>query len=321
MKFTLIGCGGTGINIIKKYAKKGIFKSDFDLLGLDTSDANILNLPPEVKIEMVPGTNGSGSDPSKNAEKYPEFLKRVLTQYDIGDVVLLCYSGSGGTGSSMGPILHRMLIDKKVPTISVVIGDMSYINEATNTVSCFLNLNVHTETGHPVIYTYYENTPTNNHGDINDDICMFTDSIRVLLSNDNERIDRADIQHLFFYNDVVKAAPVISRLEILSEEGIKNYTRNAVAAISLFNNEDNIRQVLPQLLYRKAGIFGESFKDAGYESLHVVLDHGDSLEELKGMLNRQRKVNAETNHKYQVEKDESLPEVGNTGAGHVKFDI
>lgn len=320
MKFKAFGCGGCGIDIVNRYNVEGIFRDSFDLLGLDTSEANVDDVT-NIKVEFVPGAIGSGSDQSKNVGRYGSFLQKILTQYEPGNINLLVYSASGGTGSSMGPILHRALLEKDIPVISIVIGDSSTITEATNTVSALLNLNSHTETNSPVIFSYFENTIDNTHGAVNSAVIGFIDSLRIMLGGENKRIDQTDIYHLFFYNKVVKASPVLSRLEIISGEEAEFYNSNAVAAISLYDHEDNIRQVFPQLLYRKAGIFGDEYKSSGYDSLHAVLDHGDSIKVLKDMLSNQRRKNAEVNNQYQLVSELPVAEKQATSSGFIKFDI
>lgn len=314
MKFKLFGLGGCGINIVGRYTQEGHYRRDIEALGLDTSDANIKDSV-GLKVERVPGVSGSGSVQDKHADRYTSFLQKIITQYEPGDITVLVYSASGGSGSSMGTALHRLLLERHLPVISVVIGDRSTITEATNSVRCLLNLNDHTETGNPVIFSYYENTVHDTHGKINADAVGFIDSIRLMLGDDNIRVDRTDVYHLFFYNRVVKAAPVLSSLSIISGDEAQRYEGKAVAAISLHDQEDNITQVFPQLLYRKAGIFGPTHNVSGYDSLHAVLDHGDSLKRLQTMLAEQRRTNAEVNDHYQnVENrvaDAPVPPVGN----------
>lgn len=320
MKLNLIGCGGAGINNIRRYTQNGVFHKDFSILGLDTSDGN-LTADLAFQIERVPNTNGSGSDPAKNADKYPDFLKRIISQYEIEGLAILVYSGSGGTGSAMGPILHEMLTSRGVMVISVVIGDMSNINGGTNTVSSMLNLNDVTEQGFPAIYAYFQNGKTTQ-GELNTEISNYIDTARVVLSDENQRIDTADIHHFFFYNKVVKATPILSELSFVTSDQVSEYTKNVVAAISLFDNEDNIAPAFDKMLYAKEGIFKTGFQNSKYPSIHAVLDHGDSLKGLESMLAEQRVVNAETNDRFQTNST-GLRDRGITRGkgGFVKHDI
>lgn len=305
MTIKIFGCGGTGLNILKRYMNQGSFKNDFEYIGMDTSDRNVFE-DDRLVLELVPNAHGSGGDVSFNSDKYPAFINKVLTQHGAGDLNILVYSGSGGTGPSMGPSLHRALLEKEIPVLSVVVGDMSNINGATNTVRALLNLNDHTETGHPVIYSYRENGKGKTEGQVNDDVCAVIDVLRVLLSTENQRIDSMDIHHLFFYNKVVKATPILSCLEIVANDGADTYDKNPVAALSLFDNEDNVRTCFKNLLYSKAGIFAPRFSNPSFNTLHAVLDHGDSIRGLQEMLERQRSVNAEVNDKFQTSSEVKL---------------
>lgn len=322
MKLNFIGLGGTGLNILKRYGNNGFFKDDFTLIGLDTSDGNLRDLDNEkIIIERVPGTHGSGSDPALNADKYPPFLQRIISQYEIDGLVVLVYSGSGGTGSSMGPTAHEMLVEKGIPTVSIVIGDMSDVNRGSNTVRTLLNLNDKTELlDHPIVFSYFQNGESSQ-GALNADVCSFIDTLRVALSDENIRIDTMDVHHLFFYNKVVKATPILSELSFIAGDATDKYKKNPVAALSLFDNEDNIRPAFSNLLYSKEGIFKPGFQNSKYASMHAVLDHGDAVEGLKKMLADQRVTNAETNDRFQTDNTAVVAKPAGAKAGYTKYDI
>lgn len=322
MAIKIFGCGGCGISIASRYAKTGYFAGDVEIIGLDTSDANV-NKDPGFKVEFVPGAHGSGSDQSLNADKYEPFLKRVLAQSGKGDINIIVYSGGGGTGSSMGPTLHQMLASEEINTLSIVVGDKASINEATNTVRALINLTRYASDGYPIAYSYFDNGAGKTHGDVNTEVCSFIDIVKLVFDHSNHFIDRADIKHFFFYNKVVKATPVLSCLEFVREADADTYTRNVVAAISLYATQDGITQTFQQLLYRKAGVIADDLLEvfAGSLPIHAVLDHGNSVEEVKSMLDVQRKRNTEVNDMYTTET--VIPEIDSPGAkkGFVKFDI
>lgn len=322
MTIKIFGCGGAGISVAARYAKTGYFAEDVELLGLDTSDANV-SKDPGFKVEFVPGTQGSGSDQSLNADKYEPFLKRVLAQSGKGDINVIIYSGGGGTGSSMGPTLHQMLVSEEIPTLSIVIGDKASINEATNTVRALINLTSYASDGNPIVYSYFDNGSGKTHGDVNTEVCSFIDIFKLVFDNSNHFIDQTDIKHFFFYTKVVKATPVLSCLEFVREDDAPGYTRNVVSAISLYASQDTINQTFQQLLYRKAGVISDDLVDVFASSLpiHAVLDHGDSVEKVKAMLDTQRKRNTEVNEMYATTT--SIPELNQPAKqkGFVKYDI
>lgn len=320
MKMNLIGLGGAGTNNIKRYLEKGHFTDAFQALALDTSEANFFENE-KVIFEHVPGTVGSGSDQALNADKYPDFLKRVITQYQIEGLAILVYSGSGGTGSSMGPTLHDMLAELGVCVVSIVIGDMTDINRGSNTIRSLLNLTDITEKGYPAFYAYYQNGK-DSQGSINSDVSSFIDMCRVIFSTENGRIDEMDVKHLFFYNRVVKATPVLSCLEFVTDSNISNYKKNPVAALSLYDNEDNIQPAFENLLYSKEGIFKTEWQNSNFASVHAVLDHGDSLKGLETMLANQRVINSEVNDRFQTNTSSLREKVAKDGKpGFKKYDI
>lgn len=320
MKFNLIGMGGAGINNIQRYLENGHFANDFSILALDTSDRNFFEHD-KVIFERVPGTVGSGSDQALNADKYPDFLKRIITQYEVDGIVVLVYSGSGGTGSSMGPTLHSMLVERDIPTISIVIGDLTDVNRGSNTVRTLLNLvDITEEQEKPALYAYYQNGKVPQ-GEIDGNVTSFIDIARVVFSVENGRIDAMDIKNLFFYNRVVKATPILSCLEFVTDKDVGDYKKNPVAALSLYDNADNIMPAFENMLYSKEGIFKKEYQNSRFAAIHAVLDHGDSLKGLESMLAAQRVHNSEVNANYQSTvnfKDKLEP---TTGKGFKRYDI
>lgn len=320
MKMNLIGLGGAGTNNVKRYLENGHFNDAFQVLALDTSEANFFQHE-KVIFEHVPGTVGSGSDQALNADKYPDFLKRIITQYEIEGLVVLVYSGSGGTGSSMGPTMHQMLAAMGICAVSIVIGDMTDINRGSNTIRSLLNLVDITDEGYPAFYAYYQNGKSSQ-GSINQDVTSFIDMVRVVFSTENGRIDQKDVEHLFFYNRVVKATPALSCLEFVTGNNIAEYKKNPVAALSLYDNEDNIQPAFENLLYSKEGIFKAEWQNTNFASVHAVLDHGDSLKGLEKMLADQRVVNSEVNDRFQSTTSTLREKVGSEKkGGFKKYDI
>lgn len=282
--FNIYAVGGTGINIANRFlkdARNGRFVET--IVGFDTSAANPVddNLYP---VERVPGAEGSGGNKKQHAEKYPDFAKQMLAKYAPNKLNIVIFSTGGGTGASLGPWIVRNLLQRKIPVLSIVVGDMSSFNEQSNTIGTLGSLYNQTKLGNSVLFSYLENKQTVTQGEINAQAAARIDNAIMMFNLTNERIDYADVKNFFFYNDIVDADPVLTQLTFLSDTDVPKYGRKAVAAISLYSNADEIKSPFENILYRKAGVYGKEFHGIT-SNTHAVLDHGDTLESLKEMIN------------------------------------
>lgn len=294
MGFNLYGCGGAGLTIIDEYAKNGSLSGYVNkIVGLDASNANKVTAD-NLNVYYLPDANGSGGFRGKNIKDYPDFIRNVLAENKPEDINIIVYSGSGGSGSGIGPLLHRHMLEKHIPAVSMVIGDSSTYQELVNSVGTIRSLYQQCKLGHPVVYMYYDNNCGRTQGEINTDVCSAIDACVVTLSTMNQRVDKSDIENLFFFNDVIPGVdPILSKLDFAAGPDIR-YDRRPVASISLYSDINDIKQEFPDLLYRKAGIFAPEFSGV-YPSLHAILDHGDSLKELEehiSKLDNKRSSNA-----------------------------
>lgn len=286
--FNIYLCGGGAINVgnlILSESRHGHYIEQ--MVGLDTSTANKA-IDNSFPIERLEGTEGSGSDKSKNMHLYKPFVKQTLAKYEPNKINIVVYTASGGTGAGVGPHLVRELLELDLPVLSMVIGDDSSMKELNNTVSTLRSLAAQTQLGVPVCFCYHVNKDGLTHTAVNRSVVASIDAALLTLNLGNERVDYADICNLFFFNKVVDADPILTQMTFLLDEDLGKYDRQAIAAISLFKEEESIRVPFPDLMYRKAGLFGEI--NAGFTSgCHAILDHGSTLHELEVMMETHKK--------------------------------
>lgn len=275
--------GGTGINILNKYLGEGKnSKLIGNVVGIDTSGANPV-IDGAYPLERLEGAEGSGGNKKAHADKYPDFVKQILAKHQPNKLNIVIFSTGGGTGAGAGPWAVRYMLQKKIPVMALVVGDMSTVNEQNNTVGTLGSLYNQTKLGNSVLFSYLENGPQVTQGEVNGRGVNVIDNFATMFNLENERIDYADIKNFFYYTDIVDAEPVLTQLAFLPESEIPNYRRVPVAAMSLYNNIDEIKTPFEDMLYRKAGIFGARFQGVG-QAMHAVLDHGNTLESLKEMI-------------------------------------
>lgn len=285
--FNIYAVGGTAIKILNRYLKEGKNGKFVDtVVGFDSSDAdNVVDgLYP---LERLEGAHGSGGNRRTHADKWGDFSKSMLAKYAPNKVNIVVFSTGGGTGASLGPWMVRRMLERKIPVLALVIGDSSSFNERVNTVDTLGSLYNQTKLGHPVLFSYIENTEDTTHGENNAVACARIDNALMMFNLENDSIDEQDIKNFFYYTDIVQADPIMSQLTFLHHDTLATYKSKPVAAISLFANADDVTVPFPNMLYRKSGVFGPSFH--GVQSgMHAVLDHGDTLASLKELVNEKQ---------------------------------
>ncbi|AEV89484.1 hypothetical protein OBP_047 [Pseudomonas phage OBP] len=289
--FNIYAVGGAGINVVNRFlgeGKNGKFVKQ--VVGIDTSDANPVEegLYP---LERLEGAEGSGGNKKTHGDKFPDFAKQLLAKYEPNKLNIVIFSTGGGTGAGLGPYLVRNMLQRKIPVLTLVVGDISTINEQNNTVSTLGSLFNQTKLGSSVLFSYLENRPELSQGQVNQSAVGRLDNAIMFFNLLNERIDYADIINFFFYNHIVDADPILTQLTFLTETELPQYDRKAVAAISLYPNIDDIKVPFENMLYRKAGLFGSDFH--GFTTaVHAVLDHGNTIDSLKEMIaDKDKKAN------------------------------
>lgn len=290
--FNLYSCGGAGVGVLNTYLTEGRGSRFIDqIVAMDTSEANPVTdgLYP---LELVSGVEGSGGNRKAHADKYADFVKQVFAKYAPNKINILTYSLSGGTGASMGPYALRYLLQKKLPTIVLCIGDRSTVNEEKNTVEALGSMYNQCKLGVPVVFIYLENGIDVSQGQINKRAASEIDNAIMMFNLENERIDYADVKNFFFFTDVTQADPIMTQLTFLTENDLGKYERKPVAAISLYNNIDEIKVPFENMLYRKSGLFGSSFSGM-VNPVHAVLDHGSTLDSLKELIAKRETKNNE----------------------------
>lgn len=289
--FNIYSIGGAGINVMNLYLEEGKNGEFIDkIIAVDTSEANPITSG-LFHLERIEGAEGSGGDKKAHRDKYPDFTKQLLSKFPPNKLNIVVFSLSGGTGAGLGPYLARWMLERKIPVLLVCIGDTTTVNEQNNTISTLGSLYNQTKLGNSVLFGYNENTPNVTQGEVNKRTVAYIDNAIMMLNLNNERIDYADIKNLFYYTDLVDADPILTQLTFMDESGIPEYKSTPVAAISLYSNINEISSPFENMLYRKAGIFGNSYK-GNRTQVHAVLDHGDTLENIKGMIaKREAKTN------------------------------
>lgn len=133
---TVAGCGGCGINLTRPLMPNQNLNK---VLYFDTSMTNTRH---GESANIVTSGSGSGSNRAQNARDIQRELPNMTNEaIALGDVAIVVFSLSGGSGSVIGPLLIREYARRKMQVIGVVVADTSYSVGAVNTLNTLKTLN------------------------------------------------------------------------------------------------------------------------------------------------------------------------------------
>lgn len=146
LKATFIGCGQCGCQVISETEKKVMeldgSKDSVSFVGINTSteDLSAVNLSHKIHVKNC---NGAAGNRERSLDALAENVDSILDelqQYIIeGSTVFIAFSMGGGTGSAMGPMLARILLEMgyKVCLIVVIPADTESLKIRDNARQTF----------------------------------------------------------------------------------------------------------------------------------------------------------------------------------------
>lgn len=305
-------CGGCGINIgteLKQSTRTPNNKAAY-LVGLDSSDSNPSMGMFEVEHMKQAGsdtaTRGSGKKKITNYLQAEEFVEQVINKHKPKDINIVVGSTSGGTGSMLTTLVIRNLAKRNVPFIAVFVNDFTSIQEMENAIGTLRSTAAQTSKNFlnaPIPFMAFNNEENITRGQVNQNIIEQLDLLSIVMTDDNEEADYADIKNTLTYSKHFGVSPALSHIKFLGKEQAMDYQGNRpVAVISLFSNKESIVPRFTGTVVRTTGIFSEeSVRPAGLEELHMILDHGEYLQEIQSILTDYRSLKREAEEEFSEE--------------------
>lgn len=132
---TMVGCGGMGMNASR------FFRNHTSLNKTLYFDTSMNNSRPGEDVYIIGSGNGSGSLRAENAREIDRQVPQIPDDHlGIADVAIVVFSLSGGTGSTLGPIMIREYAKRGVRPIGVVVADTTSAVGAKNTLNTLKTL-------------------------------------------------------------------------------------------------------------------------------------------------------------------------------------
>jgi len=288
-KINMISCGGCGANvalsIVEKMKKIPTSKEfpEISYIHMDTSVAN-KDISSQYNAEFFHiksnsvgdegKLSGSGALRSKNVSDTLLGINELLnTNKDIlkdDTLNVLVASASGGSGSIISPLLSKVLIEKDIPFIVLLVGDDSNLTYATNTndtLKTFHSIAVAKDVTIPMFYIN-NSEMDNDLKKVNSHLAGFIISLSMFYISNNKDIDFADMSTFLRIDKMRPKLNIpsgVCLLDAVSGDDTKNIdTENLIAA-----------RVLNSTL--STGALNEKHGSIIYNELITFLEKGKNL--------------------------------------------
>ena len=274
----IYGAGGCGINIASSFDNtKGKVEPGHScprLVYLDTSRSNISPDINEEQIMIIEDRDGSGKVRRENADVIYKHAKNILHQHPPGDLSVVVFSGSGGSGSVYAPIILEEIIARGHSVVAIVVGSDESLITAKNTRDTFKSLAAISERQKaPVVIHYSHNARDVARSEVDRGCRKVIAALSLLASRQNSELDTRDIANWIRFDRSTTAKPQVALFDIYTDrDGFEKDIETPISIASLFNSTD-AKQLEKTPEYHCAGY--PRVKMEGCEELHYVI----SLEE------------------------------------------
>lgn len=291
----IYACGGTGLNIVRRYRET---KPLIDRMGMlsderftliDSSLANLHNASGD-DVFKLPDVDGAGKDRKAMVSVIKPHIPSIVVEHVPGDLNIVVFNTSGGTGSVIGPLLMLELLKQGHSVVGVVTGSPTSLKSSTNQLETLTDLERLVEvTGRPVVIHYTESDPNKNIME-NDVVSQFAiGALSILASGKNLHLDSADIRSMLDYNRVTHHEPALVQLSVYADAKHLQSAHNSVYGyIALMNKITDVAPIV-EADYDKTGYLPDT--SDGYNCNFFYTVSADRLDETFKELRERRKKN------------------------------
>lgn len=219
----IYAAGGAATNIASRFNKtRDQVSPGFAKIStrfIDTSRSNVDPSIPDSDVYLFEGMDGSGKLRSSNYATIVERSKEILHRFKPQDTNVVIHSTSGGSGSTIGPVLVSELLSRGENVVVVLIGSTSSRIETENTLKTLQSYEVISQKrDKPVVAYYRENSPEMNRGQVDQQVYYALIMLSVLFSGQNREMDSADLVNFLNYPAVTHYNAALCGLDLFSKD-------------------------------------------------------------------------------------------------------
>jgi hypothetical protein len=241
-------CGGAGLNIARYLQGAGLANQGSGFCNvvsrfIDTSDNNLGDLPADTFWKVTSDSfdnstiDGSGGERRTNVAAISSNILKYLDSVGyvnevVGEYHVVIFSGSGGSGSVLAPLLISNLRKRDIPVLAIMVGDSSNGLSCRNTLNTMATMEQISKVvaGKPIGMLYYNNDAVDGtdasgkENNVNADIYRALTVMSVYLSGDNGDIDSKDMINFLSPDrySTISIAPNLYTIRIHTGGPVKN---------------------------------------------------------------------------------------------------
>ncbi len=270
----IYGAGGAGINIVGSWnADAGTIPgpgtAQIELAYIDTSRSNLpVGVDPKL-VFVLEGVDGSGKVRAENHVEIGRNIRNVIQQHEAGDLNVVVFSASGGSGSVFGPLVIGELIERGQPVVGIVIGSEESNITAKNTLNTLKSLQAIAEKkGVPVVISYLHNERNGKRSNNDTRARYLISTLAMLASRRNHALDTKDLIHFFNFSKVTTVGTQLALLHVYNNPDDVDAASNPIAIASLMREPDQVGYTItPE--YETTGYPLEAIET--FDQLHFVI--------------------------------------------------
>lgn len=239
---------------------------------VDTGRGNLVPEIPSNQLFITEGTAGAGGDRKYIYPLVKNQIATILERFRPAEFNIVVHSGSGGSGSVLGPLIHAKIKEMGKTVFSIVVIDSDANNKSIQNVQDTNKSyeGIGAALGLTPIIVPVHNEPGISFTEINAEVTFLVKSLAILGSQENHRIDLKDVNNFSNYSKVSGTQPCLSALYIETRRAEANLIKEPVAVMSLY--EDPSQEIpFGAAFYRKAG-FPEQGVLGETKQLHFVIN-------------------------------------------------
>jgi len=279
-KLTIYAAGGAALNVTSEMGKyignKEYGYAEIEAYYIDTSSSNIHSEIDSEKIYLVEGLDGSGKVRKSNYKALLECSKDILHQFKPSDINIVVHSLSGGTGSTLGPIIVSELLSRGKNVVVLAIGSSNSRIEAENTLKTLKSYEmIANKKGNPVCMFYRENGVATPRSHVDTNISTAIVLLATLFSSDNKELDLSDLTNFINYNNVTSYPPQLALLEF-HESNIESVRGQTIITVATLTSSDTNSELGESVEYQCVGYMPDKVKsDIGMDiPIHYTINAG-----------------------------------------------
>jgi hypothetical protein len=282
-KVRIFACGGCGINAahgwdqkiqdsLREVAGRGVI-GELAVTYVDTSESNLNGSENKEQVFLLAGVDGSGKVRASNHEEIGKIIKPLLLEHPAEQLNIVVFSASGGSGSVIGPLVMRELLQRGERTIGIVVGSSESVISINNTNNTLKSLdNIARKNGQPVVIAFEHNESTADRPEVDARIRATIGSLLIMAGPHIRELDTEDVTNWLQYHKVSKITPQLSLLDIVVDTTtLPEDIADPISIASIINTpEQALRGVTPD--YITEGYQTKTDNTEGYYHYVITID-------------------------------------------------